>query len=246
MAGFLVAAAINALSYFYWSGGWRNLIRPGAVPQAIGFPKEMWRFGVSYGGASIDWSAFLFNNLVALGIGLCFAGGFLWKRNWLGKFVDTIVEEDRSKIVENRWQFTLSGMLIMTAFFAAVAGLARWALGAGPEMLLAIYLFGPTALIITAMLPKGIAWQYRVMLLAPATLLTIAFAVVLGNRINIPFDQVTLGIYICWVPQTVLAAIVQTIGLVIRFRFKEQNADTATNQTDRVDPNAQSNSSKFK
>lgn len=225
MAGFLVAAAINALSYFYWSGGWQSLTRPNSIPQAIGFPKEMWRFGVSHNGAMIDWSAFIINNLVAVAIGLLFAGCFLWKRKWLSQFADAMIAEDQVKN-SNRWQFSLSGMLVMTAFFASVAGLARWALGAGTEMLLAIYLFGPTALIVTAMLPKGIAWQYRVILLAPATFMTIGFAILLGSRLNISFDHVTLAIYICWVPQTVIAAILLTAGLAAKFAIKQRIATT--------------------
>lgn len=223
MAGFLIAAAINALSYFYWSGGWQSLTRPNAVPQAIGFPREMWRFGVAYDGATIDWPAFFVNNLVALVIGLVFAGCFIWKRKWLGQFADRMIEEEQSKTSGNHWQFSLSGMLIMTAFFAVVAGLARWALGAGTEMLLAIYLFGPTALILTAMMPRGIAWQYRVILLAPATFVTIGFAVLLGNRLDIPFDHVTLAIYICWVPQTVIAAMLLTTGLAIRYAINQKS-----------------------
>jgi len=222
MAGFLIAAALNALSYLYWSGGWQTLTRPNAVPQAIGFPREMWRFGVSYNGATIDWPAFIINNLVALAFGLILACCFVWKRKWLSQFADAMIAEEQNKSSGNQWQFSISGMLSMTAFFAAVAGLARWALGAGPEMLLAIYLIGPTALILTAMLPKGISWQYRVILLAPATFITIGFAVLLGSRLDIPFDHVTLAIYICWVPQTVIAAMLLTIGLAVRYAINQK------------------------
>ncbi len=222
MAGFLLSSALNALSYFYLSG-FRNLVRPNAVPQALGFPLEMWRFGVSYGGAMIDWGAWAINVVFALLLGLAISAVLIWKRKWFGEFEDAMIAAEERQLGGNLWQFSIRGVLLMTTMFAGAAALARAALGAGPEMLLAIYLFGPTALILIAMIPRGIAWQYRVILLTPATIVTVGFAIVLGNRLSIPFDQVTLGIYICWVPQTVFAAICLTVGLAIRYTVSEKS-----------------------
>ena len=51
-AGFILFAALNALSWFFRSEGWSDLCGATlfAHTEAIGFPLELWREGVGYQG----------------------------------------------------------------------------------------------------------------------------------------------------------------------------------------------------
>ncbi|MEM9410901.1 MAG: hypothetical protein AAGA30_07295 [Planctomycetota bacterium] len=212
---------MNALSYFFRSGGVRSLVQPRSTPQAIGFPFEVWRYGVSYGGAQIDFQSFVYNLILILSLGVVFGLVFTRYRIWLNHFVDYMIELEESKLGDgSTFQFSISGMFWMTGAAAVVALLLRWAGFASPSLLLGVYLFGPSALIVLAMIPRKISWQARVVLLAPATLLLIGYAMVVGSKLQLPFDHVMMGIFICWVPQTVIAAGCLTMGLAIRYNSK--------------------------
>ena len=69
-AGALFCAALNALSYFFRSDGWGNLL--GTTPQhreALGFPLQIWESGNSYGGYFADYRAVLLNAAFGAAIG---------------------------------------------------------------------------------------------------------------------------------------------------------------------------------
>ena len=223
VAGLLFAATLNSLSYFFRSGGWGNLFKPRQTPQALGFPWEVWRYGVSYeNGAMVDSRAMLGNLAVGLIVGVAFGLLAIWNRDWLNRFSQNMIDEDAKKISNTKMQFSLRGMLVVTGIVAVVAGVLRAALGARPEVLLCIYLFGPLFLIVLSMLPRGLPWQHRILLLTPATLLMIAFAIFVGQRLGLEFDHVMMGIFIFWVPQSVIAAACVTIGLGIRYKLQPE------------------------
>jgi hypothetical protein len=81
-----------------------------------------------------------------------------------------------------------------------------------------IYLAGPWFLVLVAFLPLGISWQQRIVILVPAAFLLMAAAVALGLHLerSLEFDKVLLGIFICWTPQSALAALGMTAVLVYR------------------------------
>ena len=62
------------------------------------------------------------------------------------------------------------------------------------------------------------AWQQRVAMVVPLTLLLIAAAIGIGGRLGKPveFDRVLLGVFVCWTPQCVLAAITLMAAIFIR------------------------------
>ena len=50
----------------------------------------------------------------------------------------------------------------------------------------------------------------------PSPVTLIAAAIALGQRLQVDFDKVMLGIFICWTPQTVVAAVSLTSWLLYR------------------------------
>ncbi len=218
MAGFLVVAALNSVSYFVRSGGWSRLLNasPTDEGQALGFPFEIWRSGETYGGAFADYRAIALNTLTALLFGSFLGSIAIARIDWLNRLLDDMIASE-SKSASRGFQFSLRGMLLMTTVAAVIAGSARASIVARPELLAGIYLLGPLFLILVAMIPQGMSWEHRVVLLVPSTLLLIWFTSLLGSRLGIRFDRVMMGIFICWVPQTVGAAFLLTLGLAIRY-----------------------------
>ena len=106
-------------------------------------------------------------------------------------------------------QFTLRGLMIATGMTAITATVAR-TYAARPETLVAIYVLGPLFLVIIAMLPRQLQWQTRVLIIVPATLTLIAVAIAVGIALGMEFDKVLMGIFLCWTPQSVFAAIALT------------------------------------
>ena len=169
----------------------------------------------------IDSTAFAKNLIVVVLLGCLLGGIAIANREWLNRFFDHMIELEQAKLGANSsFQFSLSGMLVTTSVAAIVAASLRWAWGASEELLLGVYLLGPTALILLAMIPRKISWQARVVLLAPSTLLLIGYALYVGGRLGLPSDHVMMGVFICWVPQTVIAAGCLTVGLAIRYNMK--------------------------
>jgi hypothetical protein len=104
-----------------------------------------------------------------------------------------------------------------TALAAVTAAGIRYAIAGRAEVLGAIYLLGPWLLILIAFVPLGISWQARIGILVPTAVALMAAAIALGGHLSAPieFDKVLLGIFICWTPQTVVAAIVLVGSLVL-------------------------------
>jgi hypothetical protein len=214
--GILICGSLNALSYFVRSDGWGNLL--GTTPEhreSIGFPCELWETGNTYGGYFVDFLGLLGNTLFAAAVGAACGWLMLRHRERLNRLVGQLDEAAAGR-ARNKFQFSLRGLLLATALAALVAAGARYALAGRPEVLGAIYLLGPWLLVLIAFLPMGLTWQQRVVILIPAALLLMAAAVAIGVHLkpNLEFDKVLLYIFVCWTPQSALAAIALTLILI--------------------------------
>ena len=220
----LITAAANAASFFVRSGSWQPLFNPNYQPQALGFPFEIWRLGKAYSnGTIIDHHSMFLNVSIGLGFGTALGIVFVCYSNWLNRFIEHMADQEAKSYKPLSTQFSIGGLLTFTLVLAIVFGVARFAVDAEPSFLVGIYLLGPAALIVLAMIPRGLTWQARVFLLAPSTLLLIGFTMYVGIELNLLFDHVMLGVFVCWVPQTVVAAGILLIRL--GFQFARSDAE---------------------
>ncbi len=226
MVGVLITGALNAASYFSRSDRGGNLV--GTAPghrEALGFPCELWESGNTYGGFYIDFWGLLVNALFLVAVSAV-CGLIVFRfRDRLTRLVLEFEEEvfARETRTRGKIQVSLRGLLVMTGLAAMVAAGTRYALAGRPEVLGCIYLFGPWVLVLIAFLPLDISWQHRVAILVPATVFLMLASVVVGWSLkpSMEFDKTLLGIFVCWTPQTVLAAIIlMTIGLRHHFRSR--------------------------
>ncbi|MFK8115607.1 MAG: hypothetical protein AB8B91_25645 [Rubripirellula sp.] len=211
--GMLVMASINAISYFFRSADWSSLIgKPKSLQESVGFPLKVWEAGNTYGGMFVDYPRLGLNILAAAMVGAVVG----WITASRTDFLNGLIHHLQSESTRREpppVQFSLQGMLVGTAFIALIAAIAR-NFAARPETLIAIYLLGPTGLVALAMLPKRLSWQRRVVIIIPTTLALIAAAIAVGTRMEMEFDKVMMGIFLCWTPQSALAAIALTAFLL--------------------------------
>jgi hypothetical protein len=217
LVGVLLIASLNAASYFVRSEGMGNLV--GTTPQhrqAIGFPFEMWESGNVYGGLFVDYFALLLNGLVGVivgtGCGLCVLRFQVPLTRMVCEF-----EAEWDGSPNQRIQISLRGLMLAILAVAILASIARFGIARRPEALVLIYALGPWVLILIAFLPLGIAWQIRVMILVPAAIFLMGGAIWIGARLDpgLEFDKILLAISVCWIPQTVLAAVGLTSWLLL-------------------------------
>jgi hypothetical protein len=228
--GILIAASLNAVSYFFRSEWGGNLV--GTRPthyESLGFPWQLWESGNTYGGLFIDPLGLLANGAVAIVLGSVGGLAALRYRSIFNRLVEewerVVAEQQRRSV-----QFSLRSLLAAMGLAALLAAGTRYALAGRAEVLGAIYLLGPWVLVAIAFLPLGMTWQQRVYVLLPAALLLMAAAVALGLSLKpkVEFDKVLLGFFICWTPQSALAALVLSAAIVARHvRATRHNADTA-------------------
>lgn len=223
----LLFAAINSLSYFWRTPDWWFGLTSTGGQQAVGFPLRIWSRAQSYPGLPLDPRGTLVNAIV--GLTFAFAVGFACAASTkvLNRFLSAMLEgEQQGQGVS--WQFSLKGMLVVTAIAAVVATLIRLSFGPRPGLLVAIYFLGPLFLIGLAMIPRGLNWQSRIVLLVPSTILLIAYAVYVGNKLGLELDRIMFGVYIVWVPQTVLAATALLIYHFWKFQANNRNDKNLT------------------
>ncbi|MCA9176815.1 MAG: hypothetical protein KDB14_20140 [Planctomycetales bacterium] len=218
MIGLLMAGACNAGSYFVRSGGGNLLGQRADAREAIGFPWQVWEQGNSYGGYFVDYRAMSANVAIALLIGsVCGSVLFLLRTR-----LDDIVAEFEAEMEASRGtrdhspqlQFSLRGLLFSTGIVALLSAVLRLALAQRPEALGAIYFLGPWVLVGAALLPRKLPWQHRVALIIPLTFGLIVVGVGIGATLHRDLEQVLMGIFVCWTPQAVLAAMVLTLALL--------------------------------
>jgi hypothetical protein len=210
----LSMAAINALSFFVRSADWQGLVGPpNGYQESLGFPLVIWEGGNTYGGMFVDYPSLSLNVLFAAVVG-SFVGMIAARQS---KSMNALIRRLQSEADGKEHQpiqFSLSGLLVATAMMAVIATLARH-YAARPETLVAIYVLGPVFLVAIAMLPRKLAWEKRVMIIIPATLTLIAVAIVVGVALGMEFDKVMLGVFLCWTPQSVIAAVGLTAWVLI-------------------------------
>jgi hypothetical protein len=214
--GVLTCASLNALSYFARSEGGGNLL--GTRPkhrESLGFPFEMWESGNAYGGLFVDITGLLMNASFGALVGALCGALTVRYREPLNHMVEEF-ENQISGQASRNVQFSMGGLLIATGLAALVAAATRYALEGRAEVLGLIYLLGPWLLVVVAFLPLGLSWQNRVFILVPMALLLMAAAVGTGLAIEpkLEFDKVLLGVFVCWTPQSALAALALSAALI--------------------------------
>ena len=210
----LFFAACTAVSWFARSSSWGELFgyADSASGQAIGFPFEFWRIGQSFRGWLINYPVFGLNVLIAVGAGV--AIGWMAAR-FADFFQDRIGEMGHASARESAGAtFSIRGLMFLTTLIAGSLGLGQM-LGATPLSLSLILLGGPLVLMLIAMFPAKLHWDQRAWIIVGTAVILIAFAVAIGNTLSMTFDRVLFGIFICWVPQSVVAAIVLLVGSLI-------------------------------
>lgn len=215
--GVLAMAAANALSYFVRSSQWDSLTKPvlNTTPgdEWIGFPFVLWQAGNSYGGMYVDYPMLGLNVLVALCVGAVIGAVTVSFARPLNEMVAGFSTGSGDR-THQPFQFSLLGLMVSTAIAALVALLAK-NYASRPETLIAIYCLGPATLVAVAMLPRRITWHKRVAIIIPITFCLIAVAIAVGITLGMEFDKVLMGIFLCWVPQSALAAILLTTWLIV-------------------------------
>lgn len=212
--GMLLMAAVNAISYFFRSADWSSLVgQPRSLQESVGFPFVVWEAGNTYGGMFADYPMMGVNILIAAAVGSIIGSVAARKTKFLNRLIQEL-QQGASSHKHQPIQFSLLGLMIATTIVAVMAMLARQ-FAARPETLIAIYGLGPLLLVAIAMLPRRLSWQKRVMIIIPATLTLIAVAIAVGNAMGMEFDKVLMGIFICWTPQSALAAVVLTATLLV-------------------------------
>ena len=211
--GMLLMAAVNAISYFFRTSDWSNLVTSRLrSEEAVGFPFVVWEAGNTYGGMYADYRRLGLNLLVAVAFGSV-VGWFAARKT---TFLNGLISQLDHGAIQRRAppiQFSLRGLMVTTAVVAVVATLAR-NFAARPETLITIYALGPASLVVLVMLPQGLNWEKRVALIIPATFLLISVAIAVGTAMGMEFDKVLKGIFLCWTPQSALAAIALTAWLL--------------------------------
>ncbi|MDA8563861.1 hypothetical protein N9L06_05350 [Mariniblastus sp.] len=215
MGGFLLMAAVNAVSYFFRTGGFGTLLGYEPMPtEAIGFPMEIWNENKTYRGFIVDYRAMGINLLVALLPGVLFGMIGVWFRDSFNQHIHEF-EEKEANSKRLSLQFSTKTLLILTTVVAvAVAALSTWR--ESRITLAAIYLLSPALLIALAMLPDSIRWYWRALLLVIVAKATIGIGIASGMSLGVPFEKVMFGIFVCWVPQSVFAAFLITAWLVFQ------------------------------
>ncbi|HIQ21024.1 MAG TPA: hypothetical protein EYH34_07300 [Planctomycetes bacterium] len=197
-------AALNAVSYFWWSGGWGNLLgtRPGSF-EAIGFPWVVWRQGQPYGNpVALAADA-------GLGLAVAWAGGWVAQRLGRRCVASPVAQgQARDTTARRPLQFSLRGLLAATALVAGTLAALQTAAGAGPVLLGMIYLLGPAAIVALWFQLRHVTVHQRNVVVVATALVLVAAAAVLGQRIETigDFTKGILGTYVFWTPQCVLVA----------------------------------------
>lgn len=219
--GLLLMASINAISFFVRSSDWTCLVGPPQSNEAsIGFPLVVWESGNQYGGLFADYPNLGLNVLVAMLVGSVIGAIAAAKTELLNQLIGSIQDvpsttpDALERSPQSPIQFSLQGLMIMTTVVAvAVAMVSK--LAANPTTLIGIYTLGPIGLVTLAMIPRRLSWQHRVVLLIPITFGLIAIAILVGNTLQMEFDKVLMGVFLCWTPQSALAAVVLTAWILV-------------------------------
>ena len=209
LAGLMVTAAVNAISYFLLSDGILNLIGASQLQQeAIGFPFEVWRRGEGYGQFIVNFPAFYSNCATGVFFALIIGAIAANKKDFLNKVtVDAVSRESKADSGGSSFQFSIKSIFIATSIVALFLAVAM-NISVDPKVLAAIFFVGPWAMVGLSMLPPGIKWQHRVTMMTIMAVIMIGVAIAIGGELGKPFDEVLMGVFISWTPQSVIGIIV--------------------------------------
>lgn len=224
----MMIGAANAISYFVLSDGYSNLIGLEADEQEkIGFPFEVWQRGKTYGTNLINFTAFYKNGAAGAGLGLILGLVALLSRNSLNGIAEKVLRADlaladsiathepTSQPESSRNQFSLRGLMIGTLVVAVIVGLAT-RLRPDPRVMAAIFFCSPIVMIGITMLPRRWTLNFRMAALTVLAVSSIGVAIAVGSGLGMPFDEVLMGIFICWTPQGVLGTLLLVTWLLWR------------------------------
>jgi hypothetical protein len=207
----LAWATLNAVSYFYWSDGWGNLL--GTQPdcaEAVGFPWVIWEQGHTYSGHFCHVPALLGDALLALLLGV--ATGLAVARydlRSLGEDHDGLANETTPQQSPRHIQFSLRTLLLVTALAAMFLAVVRTAVTARPILLGLVYFLGPAVIVLVCFSLRRLVPRQRNLVAAVTTLLLIVAAAILGETIETinDFTKGIFGTFVFWIPQCTLIAL---------------------------------------
>ena len=209
LAGLMITAAVNAISYFVLSDGILNLIGASQIQQeAIGFPFEVWRRGQGSGRFIVDFRAFFTNCGTGVFFALIIGAIAANKSEYLNRItLDAVAREAKADAGGKSFQFSIKSILIATSIVALFLA-AAMNISVDPKVLAVIFFAGPWVMVGLSMLPPGIKWQHRVVMMTIMAVVMIGVAIAVGGQLGKSFDEVLMGIFISWTPQSVLGILI--------------------------------------
>lgn len=208
----LAFAGLNAASYFVLSQHGTLLFYERGIDR-IGFPRVIWQHGsepssaialvylgsdgyFDYGALAIDAAVALVASLIVGLLALVMTG-------------PTAVGHPRaqaSAVASGPPQFSLRALLAVTAVVAIAFACKRAATDRTETFsLAAIYLLGPSLLVVCAHITRGRNRAERFIAICSALAILVGGAVATGVRTGMAdFTRALLGLYVYWTPQCVL------------------------------------------
>ena len=219
LVGLMVVGAANAISYFVLSDGCSNLLGwKTDEEERVGFPFEVWQRGKTYGRNLINFPAFYKNGAAGVGLGLILGAFSIIYKNRLNEVTEQVLRVETASIDTDKKlkpksqggeagnQFSLGGLMVGTMIVAVIIGLAT-KLRADPKILGAIFFFAPILMIGITMLPRRWTLNFRMAALTVLAVSSIGIAIAVGSGLGMPFDEVLMGVFICWTPQGVIGTL---------------------------------------
>ncbi len=232
LGGVLLLTACNAGSYFLRTQSVADLVDENQnVTESLGFPTRVWLEASSSnsGEAGFDFTAAGINLLFGVMLGSVFGAIGIKYRHGLNRKLAEF-EKKNSNTQSKGYQFSIIGLLLLTTLVAALTATVINYLET-PQLLLAIYFAGPAILLGLAMIPRGMHWRARVVILAVAEVGLIGLALWYGQTLGVPLERVMLGIFVGWTSQSGIFAFLITVALLIHMVIKESASDQNGNES---------------
>ena len=230
LGGILLVTACNAGSYFLRTQSVADLISGNQdVTESLGFPSRVWLEDSfpSNAKAGFNLSAIGINLLSGILIGALFGAIGIKFQHSLNRKLAEFEQKNLNKDSKG-YQFSIIGLLLLTTMVAILTSIIINFLKT-PQLLLVIYFAGPAILLGLAMLPRGMHWRSRVVILAIAEVGLIGLAMWYGQTLGVPLERVMLGIFVGWTSQSGIVAFLITVSLLIHMAVKEAASDKTEN-----------------
>jgi len=225
LVGLMIIGAANSISYFALSDGYSNLVGwKTDEEEKIGFPFEVWQRGKTYGRNLINFPAFYKNGATGAGLGLALGIFAVFLKNSLNGVAEQVLRADlategltepvepKAQTEPTGNQFSLGGLMVGTTIVAVTIGLAT-KLRPDPKVMAAIFFVAPIVMIGITMLPRRLSLNFRVAVLTVLAVSSIGVAIAVGSGLGMPFDEVLMGIFICWTPQGAIGTLLLLLWL---------------------------------